>query len=190
MPRLPLPRVLTAAAALAVAAGLSLPVAAQDSGYYGMRYGTRDAITNPADRIWSGQPFGPGAGLPVGGRDTSRTMGRYGPYGADPFDNNRFGNNSLRSDPELDDPFADGQVQELVPRTAVGAAAQGYMPLPGAGTPGAGAMPRAGGIAAAPVLTPSPYGMQLQPPKRANLRVDNRTSLGTVNRSGGTAGGN
>ena len=42
-----------------------------------------------------------------------------------------------------------------------------------------------GGIAAAPQMMPSPNGMQLQQPNRANLRVDNR-----VGQPGATVPGN
>lgn len=180
MPSLSLPRALTAAAALALAlaAAVPLPAAAQELGYYGMRYGSGQTMTAPSGRIWGAQPSGGNAaraGLPTAGLGMSQAMGRYDPYGNDPFGN--------------------AQVQDPVPRTAVGAAAQGLMPKPGAGTTRPGAMGGAGamspaGMTAAPVLTPSPYGMQLQQPNRANLRVDNRVSLGTANGSGGAAGGN
>ena len=180
MPILPLPRALTAAAALALAlaAALPSPAAAQDSSYYGMRYGSGPAVTAPTGRIWGAQPPAGGAaraGLPTQGRGMSQAMGRTDPYG--------------------NDPSGTGQLPDPAPRTAVGAAAQGLMPKPGAGTLPPGAMPRAGamapaGLTAAPVLTPSPNGMQLQQPNRANLRVNNRSSLGTANGSGATAGGN
>lgn len=177
---LPLPRALTAAAALALALGAALPppAAAQDSSYYGMRYGTGPAITAPTGRIWGAQPPAGGAaraGLPTQGRGMSQAMGRTDPYGNDPFGN--------------------GQMLDPAPRTAVGAAAQGLMPKPGAGIQPPGTMPGAGamapsGMTAAPVLTPSPNGMRLQQPNRANLRVDNRATLTTPNGSGGVAGGN
>ncbi len=187
MPRHPASPSLTVAAALALvlAAALPGPAAAQDIGYYGMRDSYGQGFTVPSGRIWSANPRTgrtAGAGWQGQTRGMSQTMGRPAvgfPQGQ---------SMGQIPDPFQPDPFQRGgyqqrQVQPQAPAPAPAGAARnpGFQPLPGSpGTTGP-----MGGMAAAPQMMPSPNGMQLQQPNRANLRVDNR-----VGQPGATVPGN
>lgn len=169
---------LIAAAALALAVAATAPgtAAAQDNSYYTMRNGYGQGFTAPTGRVWSATPRTGGAGAAVQGqpRAMSQTMARPSTGFAQ---STHMGQNPGQ--------YQQGQFQQAQPRTAghpgqtaypapsAGAHNPGFQPLPA----GMGTLPGSStGMGMAPQMKPSPYGMQMQQPNRANLRVDNRVT--------------
>ena len=157
---------LITAAALAFAAAVPGIAAAQDNGYYAMRNGFDQGFTVPTGRVWSANPRpSRGASATVQGqpRQMSQTMARP---------STGFAQSTYPG--QLPGQFQQGQTAQ---HTAPTSRAQGFQPLP----PGMGTMPGTTtglrtATAAAPQIKPSPYGMQMQQPHRADLRVDNRVA--------------